>query len=103
MLSPVVVESYGSFWVVGVHPGEEDPTFDDVASKKSRGGWVRGRAKDCACGEDAFQAFFACVVVEDGGMGHLENTDSTPHDVCCATCWWGAEADGGIQRDGAAD
>ena len=49
---------------------------------------MRGGAEDCVCGEDAFQAFFAGVVVEDGGRGHLENTDSTPapHDVCCATC-----------------
>ena len=70
MLPPVVVESYCSFWVVGIHPGEEDPTFDDVASKKSRGGWVRGGAEDCVCGEDAFQAFFAGVVVEYGGRGH---------------------------------
>ena len=70
MLSPVVVESYGSFWVVGIHPGEEDPVFDDVASKKSRGGWVRGRAEDFVRSEDARQAFLACVVVEDGGRGH---------------------------------
>ena len=82
MRSPVVVESYGSFSVVGIHPGEEDPAFDDVASKKSRGGWVRGRAEDCACGQDAFQAFFACVVVEYGGRGNLVNSDSTPAPRC---------------------
>ena len=92
MHSPVVVESYGSFWVVGVHPGEEDPIFDDVASKKSGRGWVRCWAEDCVRGEDAFQAFFAGVVVENGGRGHDVWTTSDVVQVVWATLRMASDA-----------